>query len=201
MWVWLIWKNLRSLSLNHTHITILTPQPQLHSECFVPRKFYCPEPNDSFKQNTHSLIKAWSHWPKTFCYMLTYTLISKHFPVLFSTFQGVDLLKRYKVEAPHWSQHFSVGLQNQNAGWQGKNMFLFSWLLEHWLKHQNFSDVPCNLGPNPSFCFCLYMITRRTFKFIFHYHSCCSTVIPTQGNLCPRGYFCSCLRVCGTIMK
>lgn len=132
MWVCLIWKNLKSLGLGHQpipwNITILTPQlPSLG--CFVPRKFHCPEPNDSFKQNT----PPWSkHSPiplaKIFCYMLTYTLISKHFPsseVLFSTSLGVDL---WKVIDSLWSHHFAVGLQNQNAGWQGPKMCLYSCL-------------------------------------------------------------------------
>lgn len=91
-------------------IPILTPQlPSLN--CFVSRKFYCSEPNDSFKQNTppwskHSppptgqkySVTCWPiHW-------LANTLApqkssSAHLRVL--TYE-----REYTVEARLWSLHF-----------------------------------------------------------------------------------------------
>lgn len=96
-----------------------------------------------------------SHWPKIFCYMLTYRLISKHFPSQKSSSAHLRVLtyeSEYTVEAPLSSNHFTAGLRI-NCWRTGSEDFSFSWLAEHWSKHQTLSDAHLNLGPDPSICF------------------------------------------------
>lgn len=99
---------------NSLNITLQLPS----LNCFVSRKFYCPEPNDSFKVNT----PPWSkHSPIQLAkniLLLTYTLISKHFAssdVFFSICRIHS--GSYALISPLWK--VAVGLQIQNAGQQG----------------------------------------------------------------------------------
>ena len=141
-----------------------------------------------------------SHWPKIFCYMLTYRLISKHFPSQKSSSAHLRVLtyeSEYTVEAPLSSNHFTAGLRI-NCWRTGSEDFSFSWLAEHWSKHQTLSDAHLNLGPDPSICFFF------AWALTFHDHTirwsqihAASTVVPNQWNLCSEGYFSSGHRVCG----
>lgn len=104
---------------------ILTPSCPVEAIC-VPGNFCCLEPNGSFKQNSspwskHSHIRL----AKIFCYMLTHTLINKHFPsskVLSAHVRVKTHETEYTVEATLWSYAFRnllLGPECRNSRLQG----------------------------------------------------------------------------------